>query len=164
MAAWAGPRHLPVSITHSPPSCTHARTQKPLHTARSVPSRRSAAANHAHATAIMLQQVRRRAHAGYGWTAHATTQHSIAPLCARGHSCFCKQPTLQVGQLLGQQETGHRWLQELGHTLGGSVGAVGSAKGVVHIDVGVGGELDMGHSTYTGPSAEVGLACSYSHG
>ena len=44
-------------------------------------------------------------------------------------------------QLLLQQEAGHGGLQELGHTLGGGVGAVGSAERVVHVQVGVGGQL-----------------------
>lgn len=50
----------------------------------------------------------------------------------------------QVVQLLLQQEAGHGGRQELGHALGGGVGAVGSAEGVVHVDVGVLGQLQQG--------------------
>mmetsp|Transcript_2844 Transcript_2844/g.6236 ORF Transcript_2844/g.6236 Transcript_2844/m.6236 type:complete len:286 (+) Transcript_2844:1154-2011(+) len=49
--------------------------------------------------------------------------------------------TVQVVQLLLQQEAGHSRLQELGHTLSGGVGAVSSTEGVVDVQVSVGSQL-----------------------
>ncbi len=49
--------------------------------------------------------------------------------------------TVKVVQLLLEQEASDGWLEELGHALGGGVGAVGSAEGVVHVQVSVGSQL-----------------------
>jgi hypothetical protein len=49
--------------------------------------------------------------------------------------------TIKVVKLFLQQEAGHGLGQVLGHTLSGSVGTVGSAKGVVHVHVSVGSQL-----------------------
>ena len=48
---------------------------------------------------------------------------------------------LQVLELLLHQVAGHAGAQELGNALGGGMGAVGGAKGVVHIDIRQAGQL-----------------------
>lgn len=50
------------------------------------------------------------------------------------------QPLLSLLYLL-QQEASHGGLQELGHTLCGGVSAVGGTEGIVHVQLGIGGQL-----------------------
>jgi len=49
--------------------------------------------------------------------------------------------TLEVVELLLEEETRNRGLQELADTLGGAVGAVSSAEGIIHVEIGVGSQL-----------------------
>ena len=66
------------------------------------------------------------------------------------YCCAVGALTIQVVQLFLHEEATDRGLDELGHALGGDVGAMGSAEGVIDVDVSVGGHLSTASRDKTG--------------